>query len=151
MRKALLLCAAVALVGCAGGEGTPAADSPAAAVMPAPVTLADFAGSWTVQSMGEMSDSVLVTYELTATGDPAGWMMTFPGRDPIPMRVSVDGDSVMADVGPFSSVLRPGVQVTTQSVNRLQDGMLVGTFVAHYAGAGADSVLRGRTHGTKKP
>jgi len=44
-----------------------------------------------------------------------------------------------------------GVQVTTHSVAHLMDGKMMGTFVAHYANAGADSVLRGRIEGTKKP
>jgi hypothetical protein len=64
--------------------------------------------------------------------------------------VLVDGDSVVAEAGPFESVLRPGVMVTTRTVARLQGDMLTGTLVAHYVTEGADSVLVGRLHGTRK-
>ena len=102
--------------------------------------------------MAEGSDSVLVTFELMATADTTGWMQHFAGRDPIPMRVlAVAGDSVITETGPFESVLRPGVQVTTHSVMRLQDGRLVGTTIARYKTSGPDSVVRIRTEGTRRP
>jgi hypothetical protein len=62
----------------------------------------------------------------------------------------VDGDSVVAEAGPFESALRPGVMVTTHTVARLEGDMLTGTLVAHYGGTGPDSVLRGRIQGTRK-
>jgi hypothetical protein len=140
---------AIAVVGCAGGEEMPA-DSPATA-MAAPLTLADLAGTWSVQALAETSDSVLTTYTLTATPDASGWTLTFPGRDPIPASVAVDGDSLIMDAGPYESVLRAGEQVTIHGVSRLDNGMLMGTFMARYATASADSVLRGRMHGTRMP
>jgi len=95
---------------------------------------------------------VLVTYELTATADTTPWMIKFPNGTTTPARImSVSGDSIVLDAGPYASVLRKGVQVTTHSVAHLMDGKMMGTFVAHYANAGADSVLRGRIEGTKKP
>ena len=56
----------------------------------------------------------------------------------------------MGDAGPYESVLRKGVKVTTHSVFRLQDGKLVGTTVAHYAIKGADSVRNLRSEGTRE-
>jgi hypothetical protein len=88
---------------------------------------------------------------MTATSTTDGWTMTLPGRDPMPVMISVSGDSVMSTVGPFESVLRKGVQVTTTGVMRLVDGKMVGTTIARYAVAGADSVTRLRTEGTKNP
>lgn len=44
----------------ARGSNTPSA--------PAPINLANVAGTWTVQTLGEGSDSVLTTYTLVATG-----------------------------------------------------------------------------------
>jgi hypothetical protein len=80
---------------------------------------------------------------MTATPDMTGWMQMFQGREPLPVRVTaVEGDSIMFEVGPYESVLRPGVQVSTQSVARLQDGRLVGTTMARYQTAAADSTLR---------
>ncbi|MBI2536188.1 MAG: hypothetical protein HYW06_04325 [Gemmatimonadetes bacterium] len=48
-------------------------------------------------------------------------------------------------------MLRPGTQVTTESVMRLVNGQLEGTVVAHYQTAGADSVVRLRQRGTRAP
>ena len=69
----------------------------------------------------------------------------------MPVRViHVDGDSVVAEAGPFDSALRPGVAVTTRSVIRPQGDMLTGSIVARYGGGGADSVMTGRLQGTRK-
>lgn len=152
MRRLTVLACAVVLAACAKKEeATPAADSSAMATPPAP-TMADMAGKWTVNVMREGSDSVLLTYDLTATGDTAGWTMMFPGRDPIPLRVSpMAGDSVVAEAGPYESALRKGVQVWTHSVLRMQGGNVMGTTVAHYAVQTADSVVNLRQQGTRAP
>jgi hypothetical protein len=78
--------------------------------------------------------------------------MDFPARDPVPVRVLESGaDGYIIEAGPYESVLRKGVQVTTESVLRMQDGKLVGTTVAKYQGAAADSVVRLRTELTRTP
>ncbi len=151
MRKVFMILAAVAAVGCARGEEEIAADSPAAAVMPAPLSFADFAGRWSVQLMGEVSDSVLATYELNATADGSSWTLTPTGREPIPVRAAVEGDSLMLDAGPYKSTATSDVDVTTSGVGRLEGGMLVGTFVSQYVKAAGDSVVRGRLRGTRVP
>jgi hypothetical protein len=94
-----------------------------------------------------------VTYDLKATPDTTGWTITFPNRPPVPVRVvSVAGDSIVTDAGPYPSVLRKGVQVRTRGAFRLQDGKLVGTTVATYTGTKtADSMLTVRSEGTRKP
>jgi hypothetical protein len=148
MRRSIVLCVAAFAVGCAPAEEQPAQDEPAPA---ATVSLADLAGTWTVTATAETSDSVLITYELYATATSDGWTSTLPGREPMPVRVLlVDGDSVVAEAGPFESALRPGVMVTTRTIARLQGAMLAGTLVAHYVTDAADSVLIGRLHGMRK-
>ena len=150
----LLACAAV-LVACAGSEKAPsdsAAAVPAPAAAPTTLSLADLAGKWTQKVRAENSDSVLVTAEVVATPDPSGWTIALPGRPVMPVRITVAGDSLLVATGPYESVLRKGVQVTTSGVMRLQDGKLVGITTAHYAGAtGADSVARLRTEMTRTP
>jgi hypothetical protein len=136
-------------MGCSKKEAAPAADTMAAAPTPM-VNLADVAGTWEVKAMREGTDSVLVTYTMTATGTTDGWTINLANRPPMPARVTVSGDSIMIDAGPYESVLRKGVQVTTHGVARLQGGMLMGTTVAHYS-AGPDSVVNLRIEGTKKP
>lgn len=146
MRPALLVCSALVLAACAksgeqagGGQATT-------------LNLADLAGSWTVQAMAQDKDTVLVTYALNATATTEGWTMVFSGRsDTIPLHVIPGGDSVVIHAGPYGSVLRPGVQVSTETVARLVNGQIEGSAIARYqgAGVGADSVLHIRLKGTK--
>lgn len=141
MKRIVVLCCAALLVGCGPGE------QPA---MEATISLADVAGTWSVEALPEMGDSALVTYQMVATDNTEGWTVTFPDRDPLPVQVvAVEGDSIITETGPYESLLREGVMVTTRSVTRMQDGNLIGTFVAHYETMGADSVLQGRQRGTR--
>jgi len=139
---------------CAKTEKPPAAapQPPPPPPAPAPISLADVAGKWTLRTMPEGRDTT-ITAELVATATTEGWTMTLPNQKPQPIRVRVDSDSIMADVGPFPSVLRKGAMVITNSVYRLQDGKLVGSLVAHYRGpkVGADSTMRGRQEATRNP
>jgi len=148
---AVCLCAAV-LAGCAKKDNaavdTMAADT-ATFTAPASVNLADVAGKWNMRSVPTTGDTTATTYVLTATSNTSGWTITFPGRASIPASVSVDGDSIMIDAGPFPSVRRKGVQVTTNGVTRLQGGNLVGSNTAHYKVKTADSVLTLTTTGTR--
>jgi hypothetical protein len=121
----------------------------APAPAPAPVNLADFAGKWDVRSVPVSGDTVPTTYVLTATSSTAGWTIKFPGRAAIPAKVTVAGDSVEIDAGPYSSVRRKGVQVTTTGGLRVQNGSLVGTTTAHYKVKTADSVLVLNSTGTR--
>ncbi len=141
MRPMLLFCCALSFTACAktGEQGGGAAT----------LNLADVAGKWTVQGMAAGSDSVLITYELNATATTDGWTIVLPGREPMALHVTTGGDSVVTHVGPFESVLRPGTQVTTESVMRLVNGQLEGSVVAHYQTAGADSVVTLRQRGTR--
>jgi hypothetical protein len=158
MRRLLLAsCCAAFLAGCAKSDTEVAADSAAPAssmvAAPAAVSLADVAGKWNVQVMGESSDSVLTTYVLDAKGEPAGWTLTFPNREPIPMtNVVAAGDSIVTDAGPFDSAVRSGAKVTNvRSVVRMQGGNMVGTAIARYETTGPDSVARLRLQGTRAP
>jgi len=153
MRRFAIFCTcAAAVVGCAKTETKAPAVSQAPPPPPA-LSLADVAGKWTVRGMNEAKDSTLVTYQLNATADTSGWTITFPNRkQPVPTRVAtVGGDSLVIDAGPYESVLRKGVQVTTHGVLRLQGGKLVGLTVAHYKTAKPDSVRRIVMEGTRLP
>ena len=153
MRRPVLLLAAISLLGCPSSDQS-VADSAAGDRASENTTLASMAGTWHMRTMPEQGDRVLLTYTVSATNDTTGWTVTFPGREPLPMRVlAVDADSVVLEVGPYASVLRPNVQVITQSVSRLQGDRLVGTAVARYQGegVGADSVVRLRLEGTRAP
>ena len=114
-------------------------------------SLADVAGTWNVRAMRDTGDAVLAEYQLSGTASPASWNMILPNRQPMRLRVSVDADSFMTETPPYPSILQEGVAVVSKGVHRLRDGKLVGTFVAKYATRMVDSVLTGRTEGTKVP
>ena len=158
-RIAFCCCAAV-LAGCAKKDNAAVDTSSAMAAStasttsaaPAAVNLADVAGKWNMTSVPVSGDTTPTTYVLTATGTTDGWTLTFPGRaTPVPVKVTTDGDSIMLAAGPYPSVRRKGVQVTTATVTRLQNGRLVGSTTAHYKVKTADSVLVLTNAGTRAP
>ncbi len=160
------LLALAALVGCSAKDRS-ASDTAAAVTAipdsaagsmaatpaaPAPISLGAVAGRWDMRAVPESGDTTATTYVMTATADSTGWMMAFPDRAPVKLRlVSVGGDSIVAEAGPYASVRRRGVQVTTHSVMRMQGDRLVGHTTAHYKTTGPDSVLQLRTEGTRRP
>ena len=155
-RVVLLSCLTV--LACGRSENRAASDTAAGAVAASataasqPISLTDVAGRWTVRAVRETGDTTPILSQLNAGGDTSGWTTTLPNRPPTATRViAVAGDSIVTENGPYESVLRKGVQVTTRSVMRLRDDKLVGYTVAHYAAAGADSVLRLRTEATRTP
>jgi hypothetical protein len=155
MRSIAFAAVVVSVIGCSKSE-TPADSAAAAATpvatAPAPISLADVAGTWNVKAMNERGDSTLVTYTLKATADTGGWTMTLADRPPQVVHVlAVAGDSIVTHVPPYESVLRKGVKVETNGVFRLQGGKLVGRTVAHYSVKTADSVRVLVSEGTRAP
>ncbi len=158
---AFACCCAAVLGACSKSDSKSAVDTttapapaPAAAPAPAPaatLSFDDLKGKWSMHTMNEAGDTTLVTYVMNATGTASGWTLNFPKRAPVAAKVAVSGDSLVIDAGPYPSVLRKGVSVTTRNVSRLQDGRLVGTTVAHYDTKGADSVRQLRSEGTRAP
>jgi hypothetical protein len=161
MRILALSCCVVAVVACAKTDRDAAARDSAAgatetAAAPATPTasLADFAGKWNVMAKPESgSDTSTTKYTLNATADSTGWTITFPNRpQPVAVRiVALQGDSVVTEAGPFQSVRRRNVQVTTRNVLRKEGDRLVGSTRARYASTGADTVLVLRTEATRAP
>lgn len=157
MRTIALSCCIAIAVGCSRTDREPATDTAAGTTAPAAsatASLADFAGRWDMTSKPESgTDTSTTRYVLTATSESTGWTLTFPGRsEPVAVRIiAVEGDSVVTEAGPFASVRRQGVQVTTRNVFRRDGDRLVGSTRARYASTGADSVLMLRTEGTRAP
>jgi hypothetical protein len=141
--------ACILLLACSGPDAEQAAIPEAAPAATPGLSLADVAGTWNVTSIVEATGDT-VTSVMVASADTAGWTLTFPGRAPLPMRVvEVAGDSIRAEVGPYESVLNPGVRVFSEATYRLQGDVLTGTFVSHRTTTGPDSVLRGRSEGRR--
>ena len=146
------------LIACTASDRDSVAESAAGAAdpatgQPAGTATANLAGTWSMTSRPMSgSDTTTARFTITATPNTTGWTLTFPGRDePIPARVSMQGDSVLVEAGPVPSVLRQNVQVTTRTIVRRDGDRLVGTTQNRYAGAGADSVVDFRTEGSRAP
>jgi hypothetical protein len=154
-----LYCCAAVLAGCAKKDEA-AVDTTAmsssstmstAPAAPTPINLADVAGKWDVRAVPTSGDTTPTTYVLTAMGTPDGWNLAFPGRKAtVPVRVTTDADSIIVAAGPYASVRRKGVQVSTNGSLHLQNGDLVGTTTAHYNVKTPDSVLTLNVSGTRK-
>ena len=127
-----------------------ATETPAAAT----ISLADIAGKWDVTAKPESgTDTTSTKYTLTATATNEGWTIAFPNRpQPVAVRVvAVEGDSIVTEAGPFQSVRRAGVQVTTRNVLRKDGDRMTGSTRARYQSTGADTVLTLRTEATRAP
>ncbi len=153
-RIAVCSCVAV-LAGCAKKENaavdtssamassTASTTTSAAPAAPAALNLADVAGKWNMRAVPTSGT------DTSATTKTSGWTITFPGRKAMPVKVSVEGDSIMIAASNYPSVRRKGVTVSTNGVVRLQGGSLTGTTTAHYKVKTADSVLTLTTTGTR--
>lgn len=140
MRYPALLCCAALAAACAKADTS--ADSvavvdtamPAAATEQAVMSLDRVAGKWNVRiTSAETGDSTLTSYVLDAKADTAGWTFQFPTGDPIAMRVvSMAGDSLVTEAGPFDSRLQDNVKVSSTVTWRLRDGKLVGSVLSRY-------------------
>lgn len=146
MRRLTLVLCSVLLAACAKPETPPPADTSAATI-----SLADVAGEWMVQATAMGNDSVIVMFNMTASADPAGWTMNLTDRDPVPMTITVSGDSIIHTAGPYQSVLRTGVQVSVSGSMHLVDGELVGPSVAHYVTSDSDSTANLWVTATRVP
>lgn len=136
MRRIASTCIALLLLACGRPADKPAdetmGEAPAMDQAPAALSLADLAGTWNVRAKTEEGDSTVVEFQMVATADESGWALHFPKRDPIPLRVSVDGDNLVTEAGPYESVLRKGVQVSTRTVTRVDGDKMTGSTVAKY-------------------
>ncbi len=146
MRLVPAVIIAVALAACAPAEQPAVEEAPA----PPVPTLADFAGTW--QNSATLT-GVEAPVLSTMTGTVAGtdWTMTLEGRPPVPLQVSIVGDSLITQTGEYESILRPGVMVTVRTASVLQGGMLMGNMVATYKTAAGEEQVTGTIQGTRVP
>ena len=156
MRRLALLSSIIVAVACTKAESPPAdtgmaaAPAPAPAPAAAPISLKDVAGKYTVTGKNEAGDSTLLTYTLNAAADTTGWNIVFTNGQKVSQHVMVDGDSIIADAGPYPSFLRKGQKVTTHTVFHVDNGKLVSRTVAHYDVKTPDSVRIIMAEGVKK-
>ena len=149
--KLAIALAGVVLLGCAeeSAETDEMTADTTAMEETATISLSDVAGTWNLRAVPETGDTTATEYQVEITAD--GWTMFLPDREPMVPQVSVSGDSIIVDAGPYESVRRAGVMVTTHAVYRLEGDRLVGKTVAHYSTTDADSVLHLNVEGTRAP
>jgi hypothetical protein len=75
--------------------------------------------------------------------------MTLDGRDPVPMRVSLVGDSLVLISEPYESILRENVQVQVRTAAVLTDGGLDGKLIATYNSPDGQQVVMGTIRATR--
>jgi hypothetical protein len=120
------------------------ADTAAAAVAPA----AGADGTWDMRAVPVSGrDTTPTLFQLQVAGGT--WTLMLPNREPIVAQVVADADSFIVDAGPYQSVRRQGVTVSTHSVYRVNGDQMTGSTIARYQNAGADSVLQLNTMGTR--
>jgi hypothetical protein len=146
MRALPIMMLAVLCAAC--GADNPRANAAVAAAAAPP---ADLPGSWAVSAFRAGSDIAYVSYDMRATADTSGWTVTFPGREPMAVRVlSASPDSIDVVLGPYPSAVRQGVMVTAHTVGRVVGDRIEGRFAARYASGGPDAEVTGQFEGRRR-
>jgi hypothetical protein len=120
-----------------------------AAPLPGP-TIADFAGTWESMVTLEGVDDP-VPSRMMGSEDGTDWALLVEGRDPIALRVSMSGDSLVAESEEYESILRPGVATRVRTAGVLVNGRLVGNVTVTYQTPAGAEVVRGTIQGTRVP
>ena len=93
--------------------------------------------------MPATKDTVVGTWTLDAPQDTSKWVTTFTDGPKVPVHVvSIAGDSVVAQMGPYKSVTARQM-VNTRVVNHVHGDSIAGTFEMRLVSK-PDSVIRGR-------
>ena len=75
-------------------------------------------------------DSIIATFRNTITADGKG-TSALNNRPAMPSRlIAAGGDSTVSELGPYESVTRKGMQVTTRSTVHFRGKTMTGTFEA---------------------
>lgn len=134
MRRVLLLSAA-ALAGCAIAASAQG------------IKQSDVAGAWSGKSFVAPKDTV--AYVLTVPAEGNAGTVKFPKGDAVPTRIiTLGGDSVVFEAGPYPSVLRPGETVKTlRMICHFKGSAMTGAFMARYA---SGQIVRGKSEATRQ-
>jgi hypothetical protein len=90
-----------------------------------------------------------VPSRLASTPQGGGWTMTLEGRDPVPMRVSLVGDSLVLISDPYESILREKEEVQVRTAAVLSAGGMEGKLIATYNSPAGQQVVMGTIRATR--
>jgi hypothetical protein len=151
MKRRVIVASALLLAACAAGDRPQEEELEPVTTAAAAISPADVAGTWDVEVTNVAGDSVLTTYTLQATDSWSGWTMTFQNGQTVELRITeAGGDSLIVEGGPYPSVLRPGVQVSTRTVMRVNGQQMHGAGMATYQLEGGASELPLRYTGSRQ-
>ncbi len=149
MRKLTAILSVAVLASCGSGEMDESAMEDMAEETPvAAMTLADFAGSWSMSAAVDGTEEPVLT-TMNGSADSSEWMLSLPDREDVPMQVSMMGDSLIGVTEQYESVLREGVMVTVRTALALVDGEVHGTLQATYQMEEGEEIVNGMMHGTR--
>jgi len=148
MRRYLL---AVSLIVACGRAETPPADSAAMAAVPAALTEADVAGTWSGTAMMEGSDSVIAHWTNICAAGTCRFTTTESPKDTVPQTYVLEADSMRGTSQPYPEPSMGGTMVIDQWVARFTGSQLTGTGMAILADRPDSVVMRYRFTGTKAP
>jgi len=104
-------------------------------------------GVWENKTTIGPKDSVVAS-NTTTIGADGKVTVQFPGRPLLTAKVlAAGGDSVVMEIGPYESVVKKGLKVTTKTVSHYKGTAASGMFEAKYADG---TTLKGKVAGTKK-
>jgi hypothetical protein len=106
------------------------------------------AGNWNGKAMIGPKDTVVTTFVLMLSSSDTASTTTFPNREPLETHiVDMRGDSVVTEIGPYPSLLRPDQTVTSlRMISHFKGDVMWGTFEATYENG---DVLKGKTKATR--
>ncbi|HKW48892.1 MAG TPA: hypothetical protein VJN70_15685 [Gemmatimonadaceae bacterium] len=125
---AMVLLTAASSIATAQAKPTQAGEKKAAGL-----TWSDLVGDWEGQSLRGKSDSVITPMTISFSADKKA-SITYPNREPVPMRVvTIGGDSVVVEAGPYPSVTRAGhTVVSLHEVAHIANHKMTGSFNAKF-------------------
>ena len=136
------------IVACGRAE-TPEADS--AAAMPAMLTEADVAGTWTGTLMAEGSDSVLAHWTDVCGGGTCRLTTQESPNDTVTSTYVIESDSVVGTSMAYAEPNAGGAMVTDHWVGRPSGNQVTGTGMLRLAAQPDSVVMRYRFTGTRNP
>lgn len=113
-------------------------------------TVADFAGTWQYTvSMAASEGPVHLT--IVGTPDSDDWFMQLDHGDPVPLQVSVVGDSLITESAEYEGIFRPGVSITVRTAGALQNGSMTGVVLTRYRTEDGDEAVPGTFEAVRAP